>query len=145
MEPLPQGPLALGPVPLVVYAAMFGGTVAGQLVGMVAGSAVGHRPLWLPVACSVLLEALVGTRLGAARIGRALSAGECARVSTYYSMCFGAVTLPIAACSLASSKQDAAATPSRVAAQLGLALGVLVLWTVARHGVMALLSTRRSP
>ena len=146
---LPQGPLSLGPVPVVVYGAMFGGTVAGQLVGMLFCRVLGGHPqllpVLLPIACSVLLEAVVGAGLGRARVGRPLRTGECAWVSAYYSLLLGAVTFPLAACSLAATKQESGRTAGQAVAGLGLALGILLLATVARHALMALLSSRRSP
>jgi hypothetical protein len=139
---LPQGPLSLGPVPPAVYVAMFGGTVGGQIVGMTADALVlGRRLVWVPVACSVVLEAVVGARLGAARLGRPLTSGECARVSAYYSLGLGAVTLPLAVWSVAYLRSLApGASAHGVLAALGVGVVALLGATAVRPIMMVLLS-----
>ncbi len=56
--------------PIPVYAAMLAATVAGQVLGIALDAVVLHaRTLWVPLACSLLLESLVAARQGAARLG----------------------------------------------------------------------------
>lgn len=135
----------LGPVPIVVYAAMFGATVVGQLVGMAADAvALGRRWLWVPLVCSVMLEALVGARLGGARIGRPLTWSECARVSAYYSIGLAALSVPLAVWTLASNHGLRAGVSSHaVVWALGVALAALIGATALRQAIMTLLSVPR--
>jgi hypothetical protein len=125
-----QGELPnVGPVPIVVYVAMLGATVAGQLVGMTADAlVVGRRLVWVPLACSVVLEALVGARLGAARIGRPLTWRESARVSCYYSIGLAGLSVPLAIWSLASHPPLGGARSSR---DMLVGLGLLLAWLLA--------------
>jgi hypothetical protein len=130
-------------VPIAVYVAMLGATIAGQFFGMGAALIAGHRVAWIPIACSVLLEALVGARFGAARLGRPLRAGECAQVSAYYSACLSSLSLPLAGWTIASSRLLRGAASSRDAARaLGAVLVVLVAATLIRYALMALVSAR---
>jgi hypothetical protein len=140
-----RSPLSLGPVPVAVYAAMLGATIAGQLVGISADAlALGRRVMWVPLACSIVLEALVGARFGAARLGRRLKAGECARVSAYYSACLAALSLPLAAWTVASNRGLGGGSSSHDAARaLGTALVALAAATVVRYALMTLVSTAR--
>jgi hypothetical protein len=86
----------IGSIPAVVYPAMLGATVGGQLLGMAFDALVlGRRLAWVPAACSVLLEALVGARFGAAQVGRPLTVAQSARLSVYYSLGFVALSLPL--------------------------------------------------
>jgi hypothetical protein len=111
--------LQFGPAPPLVYVAMFGATLAGQALGMVLSAIAldGRRALWLPIACSVVLEAIVGARFGAARAGRALSARECARLSAYYSLLLAGLSLPLWLWTLAArmAADRSAATPAHFA------------------------------
>jgi hypothetical protein len=137
---------SIGPVPIVVYAAMFGATVAGQLVGMTADALViGHRVIWVPLACSVTFEALVGAQFGAARIGRRLSWRECARVSAYYSLGLGSLSLSLLLWTLAAHRSTGTDGSVRgLATAVALVLAGLVVATVLRHALMVLVSRRRS-
>jgi hypothetical protein len=76
------------------YPAMLAGTFAGQLVGIGIDAAVGSRTLWIPLVCSVVLEAVVGARYGEAR-GGPLDARKCARVSWTYSLVLAGVSAPL--------------------------------------------------
>ncbi len=91
----PTDHLTLAGVPVVVYIAMFGATLAGQLAGVALDALVGSRVLWVPAVCSVVLEGVAGARLAAARLGRPLAAPECARLSSYYSLGLAAVSIPL--------------------------------------------------
>jgi hypothetical protein len=135
-----QGELPnVGPVPIVVYVAMLGATVVGQLLGMTADALiVGRRVVWVPLACSMVLEALVGARLGAARIGRPLTLRECTRVSCYYSTGLAALSVPLATWSLASHQPLAGATSSRDVIK---GLGLLLVWLLAATALRPALMT----
>jgi hypothetical protein len=139
-------PPLVGPVPIVVYAAMFGATAAGQVVGMIIDVvAIGHRVVWVPLLCSVVLEAVVGARFGAVRIARPLTWGECGRLSAYYSTGLGMVSMPLAVWTLASNPSLARVTSARdVIVGIGVALAVLAAATVCRQMLMTFLSWRRS-
>ena len=76
------------------YPAMLAGTFFGQLAGIAIDAIVGSRSLWIPLVCSVFLEALVGARYGAAR-GAPLDARKCARVSWTYSLVLAGVSVPL--------------------------------------------------
>jgi len=83
-------------VPVAVYPAMLGGTIVGQFAGMGFDAlALGTHAVWLPLACSVLLEAAVGARYGAARMGHPLTPSERGRLSIFYSLGLAAVSLPL--------------------------------------------------
>jgi hypothetical protein len=124
---------------LARYPAMLGGTLAGQMIGIVIDSLIGSRGLWIPIACSVILEAVTGVRFGSPRGERLTDPAACPRVSYTYSVAFAAVSVPLAVW-VGASHTDAVAggvglsfvTPTRVA----LALVVLVVATVARAGIM---------
>ncbi|MBV9948463.1 MAG: hypothetical protein JOZ69_16550 [Myxococcales bacterium] len=139
----------LGPVPPLVYVAMFAGTIAGQMLGMALDAALravsgGGRHLWLPLACSATFEAVLGARLGAARLGRPLSPGECARVSLLYSAALGALSLPLLLWSLAviRSKAGLAGAPSPGAA-LALLVVALASVTAVRAALMVPIARAR--
>lgn len=84
-----------GWVAIVRYPAMLGGTVAGQLFGIAIDVAVGTRGLWIPLACSVVLEALIGARFGASRGLPELDGAECVRVSVRFSVVILSVSAPL--------------------------------------------------
>ena len=137
--------MSLGPVPVAVYAAMLGATIAGQLAGIaVDGLMFGRRVVWIPLALSVVFEAVTGARFGAARLGRSLKPGECARLSAYYSACLGSLSLPLAAWTLASNRWLAGgASPASVGIVLGVAFAGWAVATALRFALMALLSLDR--
>jgi hypothetical protein len=142
---LREFPHLVGPVPIVVYAAMFGATAAGQAVGMAVDAIVlRHRILWVPLACSVVLEAIVGARFGAARLLRPLTWPECGRLSLYYSAGLATVSLPLAVWTLASSPSLVRGTAAHdVIVAIGIALAGLAVATAIRQALMSLLSWRR--
>lgn len=137
-------------VPIAVYPAMLGGTIAGQFVGMGFDAlALGTHAVWAPLACSVLLEAVVGARYGAARLGHPLSASERGRLSVFYSLALAAVSLPLWAWLDASrgsrggTSGSASASPHGIAVGFVVVLGGLVVCTAARFALMTAF-TRRS-
>ncbi|HEY8087646.1 MAG TPA: hypothetical protein VIF09_07375 [Polyangiaceae bacterium] len=137
--------------PIAVYAAMLGGTVGGQFLGMAVDTlALGRRILWVPLACSVLLEALVGARFGASRVGHRLAPPERLRLSLHYSLGLAGLSIPLVlwlSASHASAEQLAAAggaTPGDVLFAAGEVLLLLAACTVVRTALMALFTGRRA-
>ena len=143
------GDVSLGSVPVVVYAAMFGATVAGQLLGMTLDAVVlGRHIVWIPVACSVVLEAFIGARVGSARARRPLTVAECWSSSAYYSIGLAAVSLPLWAWFALSRLQAGAISPRaalHAAASLGVVLGALLVATLVRSAAMVLVARRLPP
>ena len=126
------------------YPAMLAGTVAGQLVGIGIDAGLGTRTLWIPLVCSVVLEAVVGARFGA-RGGPPLDAQRCARVSWTYSLVLAGVSLPLLVWIAASHAAAVAGgvgysfvTPAHFVG----ALVAFVAATAARAGLMIALVTR---
>jgi hypothetical protein len=99
----------LGPVPVVLYAAMLAATLGGQLVGIAIDLSVGSRGIWIPAACSVVLESVVGARVGAAHTGRALTMAESGQVSAYYSIGLLAISVPLVIWTYLARAREAAA------------------------------------
>jgi len=132
-------PLELSSFHVVVYGSLFAATIGGQFLGMVLDAAVlGRRLVWVPLACSVTLEAIVGARVAMARRGRPLTSAELGRISGNYSAGLAAVTLPMLVWTAASRSLQApfGGLNPTLAALLGLAiLGVL---TLVRWGLMVL-------
>jgi putative ABC transport system ATP-binding protein len=89
-----------GPVPLSLYAAMFGAGLAGALVGSIYGGVVlGKQVTWVVVLCIVVAEAWAGARFGGKRrAGKPLTADQRGRVAIVYTC---GVTLPVVAIVLA--------------------------------------------
>jgi hypothetical protein len=139
----PTDRLALGGIPVVVYVAMFGATLGGQLAGVVIDAlVVGRRVLWVPAVCSVLLEALAGARFAAARLGHPLVPAECARLSAYYSVVLAAVGLPLWGWTLAARTPGAPPAPGSTLAMLALVVAALAAATVVRFALMVIFSPR---
>jgi hypothetical protein len=136
---------------IFLYASMLAGTLGGQAIGIAADVALGLRALWIPAIFSVVLEALAGARAGAVRAGRALTANECLRVSTNYSIGFAAVTLPLAGWTFVSLRfgdggaRAVASGPGArwIVADIGFFLAVMVAATFARAALMRAFSRRR--
>jgi len=135
--------LKVGPVSGVVYAAMLGATIAGQLVGIAVDAAIGSHGIWIPAACSVFLEAIVGARMGAARAGRSLTTSESARVSVAYSVALAAVSVPLVVWFAAAGRGGAAALAQGRALGALIWLTALALGTAARWGLMVAFRPRR--
>jgi hypothetical protein len=138
----PTDRLALGGIPVVVYVAMFGATLGGQLAGVAIDALVGRRVLWVPVACSVLLEALAGARFAAARLGHPLAPAQCARLSAYYSVALAAIGLPLWGWTLAARAPGAPPAPGSTLAMLAFVVSALAAATVVRFALMVLFSPR---
>jgi hypothetical protein len=137
-------PIELGSFPLAVYGAMFGGTVAGQFAGVALDAAMGQRLLWVPLACSAVLEAAVGARFAASRVDRAMTVGDWGKLSAYYSLVLALFSAPLALWTAASRSPQAPLgghPPSQV---LSLALGALVVATLLRWGLMTIFAPRRA-
>lgn len=137
-------------LPPAVYAAMFGGTIGGQFLGIAVDAfAVGRRIVWVPLACSVLLEALFGERFASARVGHRLLPAQRLRLSLYYSLGLAALSLPLVgwlAVSHSTPEQLSAgggASSHDVVLATGLVLVGLVVYTALRTGLMALFARRR--
>jgi hypothetical protein len=141
----PTDRLALGGVPVAVYVAMFGATLGGQLAGMALDAfVVGRRVLWVPAACSVLLEALAGARVASARLRRPLTPAESARLSAYYSVVLAAVGVPLWGWTLMAKAPGVSVTPGRALSMLALVIGALAAATVVRFALVVLFSPRRA-
>jgi hypothetical protein len=140
--------LQIGPFPVALYAAMLGATVAGQFLGMgVDALALGRKILWVPLAFSVLLEAIVAARMGAARLGREWTSAQRGRLSAYYSLGLAAVTLPLAVWEAASHGQSLAPAPMAtrdVVEAFVVVLAAFGAMTVVRWALMSLFTRRRS-
>lgn len=139
--------LQIGPFPVVLFAAMLAATIAGQFLGIgVDALALGRKVLWVPLAISVLLEALVAARLGAARLGQEWTSALRGRLSAYYSLGLAAVTLPLAVWIAASEGRSLAPAPMAthdVMQALVIVLAAFAAATLLRWGLMSLF-TRRS-
>src|SRR5579863_1306298 len=133
--------IELGSVHLVVYAAMLGATVIGQLLGIVIDTALTSRNLWLPCGLSVTLEAVVGARYGAIRAGQALTWARSARVSVSYSSLLLAISVPLAAWIIAA-RPASGAHPSWTLVDVAFALAALAAATVARTTMMVVFAPR---
>ena len=144
----PTHDLTVGSFPVVAFVAMFAATLAGLLVGVALDAlVVGSRVVWVPLACSVLLEGIAGARVAAARLGRALTPAECARLSAYYSLALAAVSLPLVGWTLAARTESAAAPAHGAAVMLAFVVVSVLAAAVPRLAVMVLASrlTRRRP
>jgi hypothetical protein len=136
------GPIELGSFPIAIYGAMFGATMAGQFAGVALDAVVGHRAVVVPIVCSVLLEALVGARLTRSQVTRSLTVGDWGRLSAYYSMALALLSVPLALWTAASRSPQAPFGGNNPASILSLVLGVLVVLTLLRWGLMTLFGRR---
>lgn len=138
--------LQIGPFPVALYAAMLAATIAGQFLGIgVDVLALGRKVLWVPLAISVVLEAVVAARVGAVSMGHELTSAQRGRLSAYYSLGLAAVTLPLAVWVAASGGRSlvpALATRDVVQALVVVLAGFAAI-TLLRWGLMSLF-TRRS-
>ena len=126
---------------VVLYAAMLGATIAGQVAGIALGSVLGIHSVGLPLGCSVVLESAAGALLGARKYGRPLTPAQAARISLTYSAGLLVFSIPLLGwmdASRTGSGEASTWTPAKVAA--GLALFAVA--TLARWGLMVLLSRR---
>ena len=136
----------IGSFPIALYAAMLAATIAGQFLGIgVDLLAVGRKVLWVPLALSVLLEAIVAARVGAARMGHELTTSQRGRLSAYYSLGLAGITLPLAVWVAASDGRSLVlglATRDVVQALVVVLAGFAAI-TLVRWALMSLF-TRRS-
>ena len=137
--------MEIGSFPVALYAAMLAATIAGQFLGIgVDLIAIGRKVLWVPFAISVLLEAIVAARFGAARMGHELTPSQRGRLSAYYSLGLAAVTLPLAlwvAASDGRSLAPALATHQVVQAIVVVLAGFAAI-TLLRWVLMSLFTRR---
>jgi hypothetical protein len=137
-------------VPIAVYPAMLAGTMAGHFLGVGFDVLVlRDHSMWAPLGCSVLLEAVIGARYGAARVGHPLTSGQRGRLSIYYSLALTAVSLPLAgwlkASSLSRDQVSGVSVSSHDLVWVAIALVGLVVYTAVRYGLMAVFSPASSP
>jgi hypothetical protein len=127
---------------VVVYAAMLGGTIAGQLGGIAVGALLGWSSIGLPLGISVALEALAGARVGARRSGGSLTARQAGQISLKYSLGLLAISVPMVGWMAAAHRVEGRAsfwTP----ATLAIAIALLAVATLARWGLMIVLARPR--
>jgi hypothetical protein len=138
--------MEIGSFPVALYAAMLAATIAGQFLGIgVDVLAIGRKVLWVPLALSVLLEAIVAARFGAARMGQELTSGQRGRLSAYYSIGLAAVTLPLAMWVAASDRGSLAFAPMAthdVVQALVIVVAGFAAVTLLRWGLMSLFARR---
>jgi len=120
----------------VLYAAMLGATLLGQFVGVAIDALIGSRGFWIPAGCSVVLEAIAGARIGAARVHQRLTSRRVARLSATYSLVLVSLCVPLAVWSSASLPVEARAHVSWTTEGVALAAGALALATALRAGLM---------
>jgi hypothetical protein len=105
--------------------------------------------MWAPLACSVVLEALVGARYGAARVGHRLTPSQRGRLSVYYSLALVGVSLPLAvwlmAARLSRNPFSDVSVSSHDTVWVALAVVGVLVYTAARYGLMALFSPAGRP
>jgi hypothetical protein len=126
---------------VVVYAAMLGGTIAGQLAGIGLSMALGRTSIGIPFGIGVALEALAGARVAVKRSGR-LTPREAGRLSLTYSVGLLAVSVPMVVWMDASHRAEGRAT-FWTPGTLAVAVVLVAIATVARWGLMVLLTRPR--
>jgi hypothetical protein len=130
---------------VVRYLAMLGGTLAGQVAGVVVDAAVGTRSVWIPLALSVVFEGLVGARFGGLRGGAQADARQCLGFSTRYSLALVGVSIPLLAwiaASHATAVEGGVGFSFVTPARIGVAAVAIVTATLARAGIMLALVRR---
>ncbi len=126
---------------VVVYAVMLGATMLGQLLGIAAASALaGRGGVALPLAASVVLEAVAGARLGARRSGGTLTVRQAWKISATYSGALVAITVPLAVWIEVAARANGG-TSSGMGPVVALAF-YAVLGTLARWGLMTRFAPR---
>jgi hypothetical protein len=120
----------------VMYAAMLGATLAGQLVGIAIDVLIGSRGIWIPAGCSVVLEAVAGARMGAWRATERPTLRRVARLSATYSVVLVSLCVPLAVWSSASLPAEARAHVSWTTGHAVVAAGILALATALRAVLM---------
>jgi hypothetical protein len=125
-----------------VYAAMFGATVAGQLLGIGIDALLGLGSIGVPLGCSVAFEAVVGARMGAARSGGALTPAQARRICMKYSAGLLGILVPTLVWIETVHTVNGSARVWTLP-RLLLALGLFASATLARWALMVVLSRRR--
>ena len=122
----------------IVYAAMLGATVGGQLAGIFVNISLGWHQLWLPALLSVALEALAAARGSASRRGRPLTSPESLRLSVTYSIGLFVVTVVLGFWTLLARPSGSAPLPLPLSPALLLPVLVVAaaLATALRWGLM---------
>ncbi len=133
---------APGSLPAVVYSAMLGATIAGQFLGIGIDTLLGWHTFLVPGACSVVLEAVAGARLGARAAGHPLDATRSAQLSGMYSLALIGVTVPLAIWLGASRHALSGDTSVWTAGRIAGALAALAVATVARWALMLVFAPR---
>jgi len=137
-------------IPFAVYAAMLGGTLVGQVLGVAVDALVlGRRVLWVPLVFSVVLEAILGARVGAARAGHRLTPRERVGISLRYSAGLLFFSIPLGLWVLASSAAPGTPLGNGVSARDvvvagGTVLAVATVYTAVRTALMGLFDRRRA-
>jgi hypothetical protein len=125
---------------------MLAGTLVGQFLGVGLQILVfGRHALWVPFACSLLLEAAVGAHYGAARAGRPLTARERGRISGTYTLTLFVVSVPLAMWLSASGHlpmPQVSASTRQVALAAAAAVALALAYTALRFFVMGLFARR---
>jgi hypothetical protein len=125
-----------GPVPYAVYAAMFGGAILGQIVGIAFDKIVFDRHVVaVPIALSAVLESLIGARFARYKLGHVLSGSERWRLALWYTLALAGFTAPIVGWMLFQRF----AGPGAHAAPSGGTVALVVVAIVAGLGALALL------
>jgi hypothetical protein len=132
--------------PIPVYAAMLAATLVGQFLGIAVDAIVfrGHA-LWLPLTCSLVLEAAVGAHYGAIRLGHPLTARERGRISATYSLGLVVLSLPLASWLAVSGHLPlprVSASAHGVAVAVVLAVSMALVYTALRYVLMGLFGRR---
>jgi len=84
-----------GPVPFAVYAAMFGGSLLGALVGLLYnGVVLQTKVLWIVLAVAALGESLLAARVGRRKLGRPLTGDQRARIAVTYTVATALLVAP---------------------------------------------------
>jgi hypothetical protein len=125
---------------------MLAATLVGQFLGVGLQLLVfGRHAIWVPFACSMLLEAAVGAQYGAARAGRPLTARECGRISGTYTLALCVVSLPIAGWLSASGHlplPSVSASTRDVAVATAAAVALALVYTALRYVFMGIFARR---
>lgn len=128
---------------IAIYAAMLTATLAGQLGGIAVDAVIGSRGLWIPAACSVVLEALAGARVGAARAGGRLPSAKAARISLNYSIGLVALSVPLAAWLIAARPPGSDLHVDVTLSRVAVGAAGLVVATAGRSLLMIAFGPRR--
>jgi hypothetical protein len=122
------------------YGAMLGGTLGGQAAGIVLDALAGTRTLWIPVACSAVLEGVAGGLASS----RFLTPREAARVSIRYSAALVAGTAILVAWIVASHAWAGAQLHGVSAGSILLGVLFVGLGAALRAALLTRLSRRRA-